>query len=143
MHSLYQNDNILDQSKQFYTTRYEIDGVETDAVIPFLSNETAVLKILVLSHQISKETSTSTVSSLIGIYFLILITFGFVVRLRTTKGYNSLWLSKINNPNKLYSLILGIETYRTTGDIEREKTTCDQFLDTIRSIEQCLKLEMK
>jgi len=117
------------------------NSISSDYDIDVFSNVTG-FGMLLWSQYVPSEYSEISINlgtGLIGVYFLIIVTLAFVVRERATMRYNMLWLTKMENPKNLYTLVLAVEAYRTAGDVNKEKESIEMFLDKIKSPDKCIK----
>lgn len=90
-------------------------------------------------------------SSLLGIsmtlslvlYLIIIIILGIIIRFFTHGFMNTLWISRMKEPQKLYRMIVAIDAFRSANDVEKEYTVTQSLLDTLRSQETCIELTNK
>ena len=100
-------------------------------------------RVLVYSEEVSKDLDNSFIStdpSIIGIYLLLIITIGMVIRAFSFNLLNQLWIDRMDRPQKLYRMIVANNAFRAAKDVDKEKLMSDQLLDTLRSQEACLRI---
>lgn len=106
--------------------------------------KTDFLTMLLFSQPVSAENLIGSLiaekGGILGIYMLIIVTFGVVVRNTATSQLDKLWLDKMERPQKLYRIIVAINTYRAANDCENELTTTQTLLLMLRSKETCMNL---
>ncbi|OHT14977.1 hypothetical protein TRFO_14644 [Tritrichomonas foetus] len=88
----------------------------------------------------SGNSSESTNGSFIGVYLLMLIILGIVIRENVSHQVDGLWRKKMEHPIKLYRMIVAINIFKNAGDIETEKEMSDLFLNTMRSQEKVISV---
>jgi hypothetical protein len=114
-----------------------------DANIPFLSSR-EYYQMLIWSQSVASSnwigSFIGSVGGIIGLYFLIVIAVGMLIRRSVTGGIDSLWIARMERPQKLYRMVVAIEAFRVAKELEKESEIVNTFLDTLRSRETCLKI---
>ena len=77
--------------------------------------------------------------SFIGVYLLVIIILGIIIRECVVQQIDSLWRKKLDNPYSLYKKIIEINLFRNAGDLENEKEKTQKFLEKIRSYESAVE----
>ena len=115
----------------------------TQNVVPFVNSD-ELYQVLLWSQPVNSDNLVGTILSdnggIVGIYILIIITFGLVIRSWSFSQGDDLWLTRQDRPQKLYRMVVAIEAFRQSKDPEKENEMVEQFLDTLRSRETCLKI---
>jgi hypothetical protein len=57
-----------------------------------------------------------------------------------TGAADSLWIVRMERPQKLYRMVVAIDAFRSARQLEKENEIINTFLDTLRSRETCLKI---
>ena len=100
--------------------------------------------IIVYSQPVSSNKNSDVAKSVsgnfIGVYLLMVIILGIVVRELVVSMTGNLWKKRMDNPIKLYRMIVTIGMFKNAGDIETEKEMSDQFLNTLRSHEKVIEI---
>ena len=116
---------------------------ETQNVVPFV-NSNDNYQVLVWSQPVNSDNLAGTIltdnGGIVGVYILIIITFGLVIRSWSFSQGDDLWLTRQDRPQKLYRMVVAIEAFRQSKDPAKENEMVDQFLNTLRSHETCLKI---
>lgn len=111
--------------------------------ISVLSSST-FFRVVIFSEEVQSSNAVGTIVSMgggiIGIYILIIFTFGEVLRERTLGGYEGLWIERMRRPENLYQFIIAIEAFRAVGAIDKEYMMVEKMLDVLRSKEACIEL---
>ena len=119
------------------------EQTDTQNAVPFM-NTVDSYSVLVWSQPVASDNLIGALLSdnggIVGIYILIIITFGLVIRSWSTSQGDDLWLTRMDSPQKLYRMVVAIEAFRQAKDPQKEQEMMDQFLDTLRSHETCLKI---
>jgi hypothetical protein len=107
-------------------------------------DRTDELIFLVWSEKVSPDSWLGTMFSssglLLVLYIVILLAVGLVVRDFTSGQGDSLWIDRMEYPERLYEQLLTTLAYGSTGDLEKEKRLADEFLGTLRSREKVLTM---
>ena len=102
------------------------------------------LSVLIYSQPVSSDNLIGSLiqekGGITGIYILIIVTFGVVIRNMATSQLDDLWMDKMEKPQKLYRIIVAINTFRAANDCENELITTETLLLLLRSKETCMKL---
>ena len=102
------------------------------------------MTILIFSQPVSSDNLIGSFiqdkGGITGIYILIIVTFGVVIRNTATSQLDNLWLDRMNKPQKLYRIIVAINTFRAANDCENELKTTETLLNLLRSKETCMKI---
>ncbi|OHT00564.1 hypothetical protein TRFO_07893 [Tritrichomonas foetus] len=113
-----------------------------DTMLSFLNSDSSY-KLLLYSQDVTENAQSAIIStdpSTIGIYLLIIITLGMILRYFALSLPDSIWIEKMTKPMELYRMTIAVNAFRAARDVEKEKEMADQLLDTLRSREDCLKL---
>lgn len=125
---------------------YQIQLIDDNHQIQFMKNSSDIM-IVVYSQPVSSktmyETNKNANENIIGIYLVLLIIFGIVLREFVMSQAGNIWRKKMDNPMKLYKLVALINMYKNAGDIQHEKEISDQFLDQLREQEKFIDLTGK
>ena len=100
-------------------------------------------RVLLYSQEVAKDSSSGLIStdpSIIGIYLLLIITIGMVLRAFSLNLINTLWIDRMERPQKLYRMVVAMNAFRAARDTEKEKLMANQLLNTLRSQESCLHI---
>ena len=113
-----------------------------DIPIGFLDTSSSY-KMILWSQEANENNESNSMSSdgsIIGVYIILIITVGMVLRAFSLQLINTLWIDRMEKPQKLYRMIVAINAFRAARDIDKEKIMTDQILDTLRSQETCLNI---
>lgn len=117
-------------------------GEEQDTSLSFLKTDESY-RVLLYSQEVAKDSSSGLIStdpSIIGIYLLLIITIGMVLRAFSLNLINTLWIDRMERPQKLYRMVVAMNAFRAARDTEKEKLMANQLLNTLRSQESCLRI---
>jgi hypothetical protein len=78
--------------------------------------------------------------AVVAIYVVIMIVLGLLVRRAVVGGVDQLWIDRMERPQKLYRMVVAIDAFRSAQDQEKEAEVVEQFLNTLKSKETCLKI---
>ena len=110
--------------------------------ISFMENTTGY-SLLVFSQAVVDDltyaVNDSANGSFIGVYLLVIIILGIIIRECVVQQIDSLWRKKLDNPYSLYKKIIEINLFRNAGDLENEKEKTQKFLEKIRSYESAVE----
>ena len=127
------NSNI-NFSFNFDSWKIEVSSFNTT----FFNNTQNSYKLLIFSSGVLRD---STISDLynygdrgfLGIYILIIILIGIALRKSIIQKADTLWRDNIKRPVKLFRMIIAINMFRNSHNIQAEKEMADMFLDTLKS----------
>jgi len=76
--------------------------------------------LLLYSQFVNDDNSSLSYSAggIVGIYLIIVIIFGFVLRTLSNGHIDSLWLDRMHEPQKLYRMIVVINAFRSANEKE-------------------------
>lgn len=105
-------------------------------------------KMVVWNQQVPKNgvasiDQVSQSGSIIGIYILVILLAGTIVKNISHSSVENLWISRMKDPKKLYNMCVAIDAFRTAREIEKEKDMTEQLLETFRSKETVIKLSQE
>jgi hypothetical protein len=110
-------------------------------------NKTDSLTLLVWSERANPNTWSGTQSSysatILVLYIVIVLCISLVVRDFTSGQGDSLWIDRVEAPERLYEQLLSINAHGAAGDTEKEAQLAQEFLATVRSREKFLSLTAK
>lgn len=122
---------------------FNIDFLDDSSVLNLL-NPMDGYKCLLWSQPVDSNgiigSFLSANGGMAGIYILIVLTFGEVLRERTLSFIEDLWIERIKNPDKIYRMIISIEAFRIAKEPEKEKDMTERLLDTLRSPERVIMI---
>ncbi|OHT03298.1 hypothetical protein TRFO_29340 [Tritrichomonas foetus] len=114
----------------------------TDPKVGFLASND--LRILLWSQPVSSDNILGSFiddnGGIAGIYLLIIVTFGLMIRNNATGQLDLLWIDRMERPQQLYRIIVAIYSYRLSNESENELLITNNLLETLRSKETCIKL---
>lgn len=129
-------------SRDFDHLHMDLGNDKDRLKLSFLINDSLVF--LLYSQPVSTKNLFGSLMSenggIVGVYFLIIVTFGVVLRNAATSQLDGLWISNMERPEKLYRLIAAIYAFRAANDCENELNTTNNLLLLLRSKETCIKL---
>ena len=148
------SNTIMDSSEFTRSVNLTLPTYDSDQIVLTPENsfnginisflKTDYLTVLLFSQPVPYENLIGSLiqekGGIVGIYFLIIVTFGVVVRNTATSQLDKLWLDKMERPQKLYRIIVAINTYRAANDCENELKTTETLLLMLRSKETCMSL---
>lgn len=114
----------------------EFDSIFSN--IPFLRANQDSYKCLLYSQPVEKEQDESGGLGIGGVYILIIIIFGVVLRDKTIGQIDSLWIERMEKPQKLYLFFVANDSFRSAHQLEKEKDMTETILDTLKSKEKCM-----
>lgn len=108
---------------------------------PYLQSDTNC-QILLYSQETSADSGSvlSTDPSTIGLYLLLIITLGLIIRAFAFWLFNNLWINKMERPLEIYRLCIAVNAFRAARDIDKEKEMANKLLDTLSHREECIKM---
>ena len=113
--------------------------VDSFAPIPFL-NQGDMYRFVLYSGSVSESASEGAGSIGIGgIYILLIIVFGVVLRDKVMGQAQYLWIDRMERPAVLYRMFVAIDNVRATKEVEKEKDLSDTLLDLIKSTETVIQ----
>lgn len=110
--------------------------------IEFLSSTNST-GILLYSQPIPEKLISSILNSFngyIGMYLLILVTFGQFVKIGIDSIFSNLWVTYMSTPDTLINVILSIEAYRLKNDLKNEYVSTMMLMETMRSTHRVISL---
>ena len=121
------------------TPHWTFEMTETFAPIPFL-NQGGDYRFILYSGKVTSPSSDGTGSFGIGgIYILLLIVFGVVVRDKVLGQAQFLWIDRMERPVVLYRMFVSLDNVRANKEVEKEKDLADTLLDLLRSTETVIR----
>lgn len=134
--------------KIYYNMHPSIDYENTEAVkLTYVTSGNywkinSSVNIQVWSEKVEYETNhvSSSGTTGIGLYILLVITFGLVLRYQLHNTIDYFWFDKMKNPEQIYKRMLLMEAFRSTGDAQREIEIAETLISLFRSHEKCIEL---
>jgi tetrahydromethanopterin S-methyltransferase subunit F len=93
-----------------------------------------------LETGVSMSSAMGSAGGVVAIYVLVMFVIGLLLRMWVVSGVDKLWITEMQRPKKLYSMVVAIQAFRAAMDREKEAEIVQQFLNTLRSKEMCLKI---
>ena len=113
--------------------------VDSFAPIGFL-NQGDMYRFVLYSGSVSENASDGAGSIGIGgIYILLIIVFGVVLRDKVMGQAQYLWIDRMERPAVLYRMFVAIDNVRATKEVEKEKDLSDTLLDLLKSTETVIQ----
>ncbi|OHT04025.1 hypothetical protein TRFO_28569 [Tritrichomonas foetus] len=132
---------------------YEVDSWKLNISeydkIGFIGNETSMYRIVVYSSNVFNDLRSqdyydmSEGEGFAGIYILMVIILGIAIRETLNVKVDSLWRERIDNPIKIYRMIIAINMFKNARDMKGEKEMCNLFLNTLKSHKKTLDAATK
>jgi hypothetical protein len=110
--------------------------------IPILTGG-STYRIMIWSQAVDASNWTGVVGSsggVLAIYIVIMFVIGILLRAYTLRGVDTLWISRMERPQKLYRLVVATEAFRAANCLDKEYEMVQRLLNTLRSQEQCLRI---
>ena len=125
-----------------FTARGKFAFVHRESASSLLATPT--IRVMLYSSEVpaASEVFSSRVmaTSIIGIYILIIFTFGEVLRERVLNSYEGLWIERMRHPEVLYQYIIAIEAFKLVEAYDKEYMMIEKLLDVVRSKETCIQM---
>ncbi|OHT17507.1 hypothetical protein TRFO_02545 [Tritrichomonas foetus] len=124
-------------------TLWQLILADDESTLPTFLRSDNSFRMLLWSQEVNDNFQTAIMStdpSIIGVYILLIITIGMVLRAFALQIINSLWIDRMDRPQKLYRMVVAMNAFRAARDLDKEKVMTDQLLDTLRSQENCLHI---
>lgn len=121
------------------TPHWNIELPDVFAPIPFL-NQGGGYRFILYSGKVDGQAEVASGSIGIGgIYILLLIVFGVVVRDKILGQAQDLWIERMERPVVLYRMFVSLDNVRANKEVEKEKDLADTLLDLLRSTETVIR----
>lgn len=82
----------------------------------------------------------NSTGGMLGLYVLILFTFGSYLRMSISESRVQLWISRMKNPEHLMSIILAIEAHQAAGEDDKEFYLAQDLLEQMRTNNKMIQL---